>query len=304
MMKKFKEINSKFIKKIVLVLSCSVFFAPTIPIAATNDVPTLEEIITNYDVTLDEAREIQSNMENENAYYVGEFSVPEKENRHNRTFSNLDYESLKEQLAYEFKDVDNENEVLQKIAELMPNEEEPNMTTRSGFTGVSIPFYRQQNSYYCGPAATAMVLAGRGVYYSQSSLASITWLETDIYGYTPGSYIRYTLNAVLGLGNWYVYREVNSDDYGLLASRILITLGAGYAPIVAVYQNGSDSRVLEGHTTGYLRHFVPIYGYAYQNVFYRDSASGLGGRFSSVPQSGMVNVRTMSYLIWGGSIVY
>lgn len=150
-----------------------------------------------------------------------------------------------------------------------------------------------------------MALAAKGHYHSQQTLASKTWLETDYWGYTPGNYIRYTLNQMLHGGNqWYVYREVYGYDPGRLMTRIIITIQAKYIPIVAVYQTGNGV-VLNGHTNQFLRHFVPIHGYgSFGLIFYKDSSSGLGGRFAHVPQSSTTDQNTMANLIDGGSIIY
>ncbi|TLG72497.1 C39 family peptidase [Culicoidibacter larvae] len=298
-------------KKILIMFMCAALFIVVTPLSvyAVDTVPTLEEIMDSYQVGIDEARKIQDGMKNEEAYYNGEVTVPDKRPLlRNDGNSNKNYEALKEAYSQAYlaamtsDDTTVYKELEAQFLELLPVGYRPKL---KGTAMVSIPFYRQQNSYYCGPAAVAMALAAKGKYYSQSTLASKSWLETDDYGYTIGRYIKYTLNNLLGLGSWYVYKEVDWDDPAWLISKLIITIRAGYVPIVAIYQNGDSNTVLNGHTKAYLRHFIPVYAYADNaGYWYADSASGLGGRFANVPQKSYINWKTLSYLVWGGSITY
>jgi len=171
---------------------------------------------------------------------------------------------------------------------------------------ISMPFYQQINDYYCGPAATQMALATRGVNVSQSTLASDTWLETDKYKGTVGRYIKYTLNNLLGT-TWYSYKEVNKEDADLLEYRVKLNIDRGYAPVIAVYQTGKaehKDKVLNGHTYHYLRHFVTIYGYdlGYENgtrgILYKDPIAGYSGRFEDVQPSNWISTSLLAFLIW------
>ena len=305
-------------KKIITILTMFALLTTNIiSINAMEKIPTLEEIMKDYNTNLEEAQKIQEGMINQEKEYEGELVIPEKNNKNSRNLLNKemkDYTDIKDayieemMIARENNDIDKIDELNSRFAtEIVPEGDEPlSSAQQRAVVFVSTPFYKQANGYYCGPAATAMALAAKGHYHSQSTLASNTWLETDRYGETPGDYIRYTLNYMLHGGNqWYVYRHVYGNNPSQFMTRITITIQARYVPIVAVYQAG-DGVVLPGHTNAYLRHFVPVYGYDSigSSVIIRDSSSGLGGRFSGVQQASWVSSWTMGYLIDGGSIIY
>ncbi|TLG71299.1 C39 family peptidase [Culicoidibacter larvae] len=300
-------------KKILFLLVCTLILSASIPVvvSAEDSVPTIEQIMKDYEVGSDEAINIQSRLQAEKDFYEFGAEVPLKIVPTPRSGNSIDYETQKLEFesrlyeAYENMDYAALEAIKQELIAASPDKEWANPLSRST-KQIAMNFYRQKNDYFCGPAAVAMALSVKNKYVDQYELANDRWLETSKRGLTPGQYISYTLNSFLGLGNWYVYRTVDTWDQSLFMSRITITLDAGYAPIVAVYQTGKTNvPKLVGHTYYDLRHFVPIYGYADRNgVYYKDSSSGLGGRFGGVPQSAYISAYDMSYLIWGGSITY
>lgn len=300
-------------KKILCFLGCALILSTSIPIVVSADaeVPTIEGIMRDYEVGSDEAINIQNRLQAEKDFYDAGAEVPAKAAPLLRAANNIDYESQKLEFeaqlyeAYEAMNFSAFETIKQEIIVSSPDKNWAKPLLR-GTRKLTMNFYRQKNDYFCGPAAVGMALSVKGKYVDQYELANETWLETSKRGYTPGQYISYTLNNKLGIGNWYIYREVDTWDESLFMSRITITLDAGYAPIVAVYQTGATNvPKLVGHTYAGLRHFIPIYGYADRNgVYYMDSSSGLGGRFGGVPQSSYISAYNISYLIWGGSITY
>jgi|GEM_PF-1609944 len=295
--------NKKTWKSIIIMIAifCSLSFANKVHATVKGEetkYPSVEEIMTDYQVSEEEAVKIRENMIKEDSLYQDNNAV-------NATTTTIFRQKNQNSDAIKSSTdivAEQKKEVLEEMMQSSPI-----MTTFSLTPGkaINMPFYQQLNNYYCGPAATQMALAARGVYVSQYTLASNTWLETDAYGYTIGRYIKYTLNNLLGT-DWYVYKEVYEDNTSLLVSRVQLNINNGYIPIVAVYQNGNEiDRILVGHKPDYLRHFIPIYGYnGSTRMLYKDSSSGLGGRFSNVPQDSSISSSTMSYLIWDGSITY
>jgi len=288
-----KRMNEK-IKKLCLVFMVLMVCGLSITSKAyANDTkedpkfPTVEEIMRDYQVSEEEAEIMLERMIEEHNRYQNDSSIKSS----NSTVAEQKKQMLEEAMK---------RSQVQPLGCIIDGVD-CNRVKKE----LAMPFYRQENYYYCGPAATQMALAARGVYVSQSTLASDTWLETDKYKDTVGRYIKYTLNKLLGT-DWYVYKQVNEDNKSKLVERVQLNINNGYVPIVAVYQNGEEEdRKLKGHTYDYLRHFIPIYGYNGDiQIAYKDSSSGLGGRFKDVPQSAWISSSTLSYLIWGGSITY
>lgn len=189
-------------------------------------------------------------------------------------------------------------------------------------TSVVTPTISQENLYYCGPAATQMALATKGCYttpwgstITQSLLANDYYLETDSYGYTIGSYIKYTLNTILET-DFYIYKTVDTDDSQELVRRIRFDHNNGYAPVLAVWQTPLSAIRLDGYPYGNydLRHYITVdytsepdstlayigYGdplYGWTNVY-----SNVGS--FNVPYNSEIRATDLSWLNSGGSIIY
>ena len=152
----------------------------------------------------------------------------------------------------------------------------------SGSNFVALTQQSQANSYYCGPATAAEILAGRGVNKSQSFLAGSSYLKTDATGATSWNpYVMHpTLNTLLNT-NWYPPVNGSGVGGGFDATtweddlQFDIDNGWAIAGNIVEYQNTDPHLV--GHPRGLtIYHWIAIYGYTYYGVDtkYADSVSG------------------------------
>ena len=128
----------------------------------------------------------------------------------------------------------------------------------------------QIETYYCGPAAGAMVLKGKGISTSQRILAGSNYMNTDNDGSTYLWRVPYALNkykGTNGLSFNYSYIQANNGESDVnwairMTNAAIGCLNTNYGTIYDTYQIGSLKLV--GYTTlpsKGLWHYVAGYGY-------------------------------------------
>jgi len=144
---------------------------------------------------------------------------------------------------------------------------------------LSIPHYKQENSYYCAPTSVSIVLKFKtGTYYSQSSLAGSMGTNKG------GTYVYQVvnqLNSVLGAGTYSSY-PVNSAS---LENAVYTGVNADY-PVICNPRSGK----LEGYDdTDSAGHYAAAYKYQvgwsgtanYDYMWYFDSYDNGSGAYGN-----------------------
>jgi hypothetical protein len=118
------------------------------------------------------------------------------------------------------------------------------------------------------------------------------------------------LNTILET-DFYIYREVDTDDTTELIRRVRVDHLEDYVPILAIWQPANSETRLNGYPLleDELRHYLPIFecdGIDPDTAMigYCDPISGWGGVYVLVPSKSTISAETMSWLNSGGSIIY
>lgn len=146
-----------------------------------------------------------------------------------------------------------------------------------------ITWYGQERYYYCGPAATKMVLSARIAPPSQDTIAAS--LGTTTNGTDDTSNVVATLNRFLNT-TWYERKPVNDPptqaQRDLLKQDIVVDIDRGWAIVANVVSGWRPP----GYPSGTIYHYVAVVGYADNGdsaVIADPAGAGAGG-------SGWVNV--------------
>ncbi|HEY6018626.1 MAG TPA: C39 family peptidase [Candidatus Paceibacterota bacterium] len=119
---------------------------------------------------------------------------------------------------------------------------------------------RQDNGYYCGPAATRVALTVRGIYEPEPTLAAK--LGTTVNGTDSANNVTSVLNSYVGNVYASVFIPSNTatpDQISELKTNLVKSVDAGYAIVVNVVGTGRD---VDGNSYSYSGgHFFSVVGY-------------------------------------------
>lgn len=266
-----------------------------------------EKIVLKYGVSFYEAKRYLWGLENQKREKDGLSPIPIDGKKTNMSDQESKYSNDPEKTASMF--FSDKSEAL-----ITPNGADPG---QYDYIYVNTPFYSQETPDYCGPASTKMALSARNFYttpwgssITQSLLANDYYLETDSYGYTIGSYIKWTLNTIMET-DFYVYLQDDDVSEDELIYRVRLDLSSGYVPILAIWQRWESEIRLNNYPYGQyeIRHFIPVYESQGTNpdtaiMNYCDPVSGWGGKFINVQPRNTISVYKLARLNSGGSIIY
>ncbi len=154
-------------------------------------------------------------------------------------------------------------ETNQKIDEYLQNKISP---CSSSSNYLSVPLYRQETTYYCGPASAKMVISYvTGTAYAQSTLASSMGTNSDV-----GTYVykmESELNKRIGSGS---YEYVSTSEY-YFSSSLVYSIDKG-KPIICHVMTGGLPNYNQKSDTG---HYIVATGYyiAFSGSSYRSDCN-------------------------------
>lgn len=179
----------------------------------------------------------------------------------------------------------------------------PQAVHRATAKTLPITWQGQQTYYYCGPAATRIVLSARISPPSQNELAAA--LGTDTNGTDDISNVVPVLNQYLGIG-WYERKPVNDPptqaQRDLLKQDLVFDIDRGYAIVANVVSGWRPP----GYPSGTIYHYVAVIGYADDGdsaVIADPAGAGAGGSgWVNVPQT--YTISTYDLGTWIGLKAY